>query len=122
MKFGKQAGVVVPTGQMRDPARRVDPGKVVNSYPVQYVAVEYGNEYGEVVKEIWLQVGEDFYRADDAEAFTANLRPVKDGHARQVLAQLAALRASSDDLPQTDAVDVVSKRTAAEATSPNVDV
>jgi hypothetical protein len=120
--IGRQQGVVTPVSQMRDQSRRVEPGRVLSAAPVQYVAVEYGNEFGEPVKEIWLQVGDNFYRADDAEQFTNNLRTVKEGHGKQVHAILASLRAQSEDLPSTDAVDVVSKQTAEETKSTDVDV
>lgn len=123
MKFGnRQQGVVTPVGQLRDSSVRVEPGKVLNVCPVTYLAVEYGNEYGVAVKEIWLQVGEDFWRADDAEAFTAGLRLVKATHANQVAARLAALQARDAALPKADVVDVISKQTAAEATNSPVDV
>jgi hypothetical protein len=123
MNMGQRPqGVMVPVSQTRDQSQRVTPGKVLSAVPISYVGVEYGNERGEVVKEVWLLVAGTYYRADNAEAFARSLRPIKDSHGAQVDALLSALTASYADLPAGDTVDVISRKTAEQGHDSGVDV
>jgi len=115
MSYAK-AGVAVPVSQLRGASGRpVEPGKVVGAVPVQYVAVQYGDERGQLVKEIWLRVGEDYFKAPDAEGFVHRLRRIRDKQAAQIDALLSALSSTAEGGARLgDDVDVVSTLTVEE--------
>lgn len=85
------SGVTIPVGQRRSKrgVRRADPGQITGAAPVELVAVSYGNPEGVVVDELWLRVGEKYYRnPQTAESALSELRQVTD----KVAAQLDAVR------------------------------
>jgi hypothetical protein len=109
--LGKQQGVVVPTSQLRE-AERGTPGKVFSAVALEPVGVRYAKEDGSIIKEIWYRAGSEFYVHPDSEMFTGRLHAIKETYAKQAYNLLEAVRGSSEAVPATDTVDVVSEETA----------
>lgn len=108
--MNRNQGVVVPQSQKRDETRG-EPGKVYVAIPAQLVAVQYADSRGQMIKEFWYKVGDQYYIPDGSEQFTSKLKAVKDSHAKQASVLIAAHSAELVDIPQS-AVDVVSAQVA----------
>jgi len=104
-------GVVIPQSQKRDETKG-EPGKVYVAIPAQLVAVQYADSRGQMIKEFWYKVGDQYYIPDGSEQFTSRLKAVKEGHAKQADTLLAAHSPSSLTIP-VNPVDIVSDQVAA---------
>lgn len=113
--MNRTTGVVTPQDQTREEGRG-EPGKVYNVMPVELVAVRYADETGKLIREFWYKIGDTFYQPPQSESFASQVRTVKDSYTKQAQVLLSALLGDDDDLPATDAVDVVSEQTAQSVT------
>lgn len=118
--FGRNVGVRVPAGQRVEPEQG-PPNKVVAVIPMRNIGVRYTDGAGQVHQEVW-SVATDgtIYKHPNSEEWSGQLRTVKDSLAKQVLAELKRLDAPDAGVPETDAVEVVTKEVAEE--KPAVDV
>ena len=110
-------GVVIPQGQLRSAERRVE-NKVFNAMPAEVVAVEYTNDHGEVIKDIWYKFGDQFYVHPDGETFTGALKSVKESYNAQALERYNANAVRINPaaaIPKEDSVDIVSQEIIDEA-------
>ena len=112
--MNRPQGVVVPQSQQRE-TQRGEPNKVYAVVPAKVVGVQYADGTGQIIKEFWYQIGDQFYIPPEAERFASKLKLVKDSFADQAKTLLSAAEAPSSDVPQEDIVDVVSKQVAAGA-------
>ena len=121
--MNRQQGVVVPEGQRRE-LERAEPNKLLDIIPGEMFAVRYADGTGKVIREFWYKVGNTFYQPPGAEQFAGQLREVKETFVKQANTKLAQMDLDPNDVPQSDAVDVVAQQTAKEVATPpgNVDV
>jgi hypothetical protein len=111
--MNRPQGVVVPQSQKRS-ERKGEPNKVYAAVPATMVAVQYADGSGNLIKEFWYKVGDQYYIPPQAEQFASQLRSVKEGHAAQVNNLLAAYHSDPNDIPEQDPVNVVTNAVASD--------
>lgn len=109
--MNRSQGVVVPQSQKRS-EKKGEPNKVYAAVPAELVAVQYADAQGNLIKEFWYKVGDQYYIPPQAEHFASQLRSVKEGHANQVDNLLATYHSDPNDIPDSDPVDVATSKAA----------
>jgi len=112
---GRQVGVQVPVDQKVEPEFGA-PNKVIDVIPLDNVAVRYTDGTGRVHREVWM-LGKDgtAYKHPDAEQWSGQLRTIKGVLLEQLVNKVKTVAAPDADIPEEDAVDVVSAEVAEEA-------
>lgn len=121
MLFGRNQGVTIPKGQRNAGLEKGPPNTIGAIAEVKQYAVQWFDEAGKQHPDMWVRIGNIWYKPVNSEEWASEIGQVKDTFINQAEAMVAP-KAGKDAAPTEDSVDVVASSVAATPPPANVEV